>query len=109
MQLEDARAVRRNDRRDRTMTDERKIPVLRVTPAEAKRALLLAMSHELRTPMNIILGFSKLMTGESKISLSPDDVREYADNIHASGTHLLKLINDIIDYSTFFINQKRIF
>ena len=40
MQLEDARAVRRNDRRDRTMTDERKIPVLRVTPAEAKRALL---------------------------------------------------------------------
>ena len=39
-QLEDARAVRRNDRRDRTMTDERKIPVLRVTPAEAKRALL---------------------------------------------------------------------
>ena len=57
------------------------------------------MSHELRTPMNIILGFSKLMKGESKITLSPDDVREYADNIHASGTHLLKLINDIIDYS----------
>ena len=66
---------------------------------EAKSRFLSTMSHELRTPMNIILGFSKLMTGESKISLSPDDVREYADNIHASGTHLLKLINDIIDYS----------
>lgn len=66
---------------------------------EAKSRFLSTMSHELRTPMNIILGFSKLMKGESKITLSPDDVREYADNIHASGTHLLKLINDIIDYS----------
>ncbi|WP_018147315.1 sensor histidine kinase [Henriciella marina] len=66
---------------------------------ESKSRFLSTMSHELRTPMNIILGFSKLMTGESKIALSPDDVREYADNIHASGTHLLKLINDIIDYS----------
>ena len=44
MQLEDARAVRRNDRRDRTMTDERKIPVLRVTPAEAKRSALLVLA-----------------------------------------------------------------
>lgn len=66
---------------------------------EAKSRFLSTMSHELRTPMNIILGFSKLMTGESKINLSREDVREYADNIHASGTHLLKLINDIIDYS----------
>lgn len=66
---------------------------------EAKSRFLSTMSHELRTPMNIILGFSKLMTGQSKIALSLDDVREYADNIHASGTHLLKLINDIIDYS----------
>lgn len=66
---------------------------------EAKSRFLSTMSHELRTPMNIILGFSKLMTGDSKINLSRDDIREYADNIHASGTHLLKLINDIIDYS----------
>ncbi|MEQ8559660.1 MAG: ATP-binding protein [Henriciella sp.] len=65
----------------------------------AKSRFLSTMSHELRTPMNIILGFSKLMNGDSKIRLSEDEIREYADNIHASGTHLLKLINDIIDYS----------
>ncbi|WP_300378980.1 ATP-binding protein [Henriciella sp.] len=65
----------------------------------AKSRFLSTMSHELRTPMNIILGFSKLMNGDSKIRLSDADIREYADNIHSSGTHLLKLINDIIDYS----------
>ncbi len=65
----------------------------------AKSRFLSTMSHELRTPMNIILGFSKLMNGESRIALSPEDISEYADNIHSSGTHLLKLINDIIDYS----------
>lgn len=65
----------------------------------AKSRFLSTMSHELRTPMNIILGFSKLMNGDSKIRLSDEEIREYADNIHTSGTHLLKLINDIIDYS----------
>lgn len=65
----------------------------------AKSRFLSTMSHELRTPMNIILGFSKLMKGDSKIRLSETDIREYSDNIHTSGTHLLKLINDIIDYS----------
>lgn len=65
----------------------------------AKSRFLSTMSHELRTPMNIILGFSKLMNGDSRIALSKSEIQEYADNIHASGTHLLKLINDIIDYS----------
>ncbi|MEM5517617.1 ATP-binding protein [Henriciella sp. AS95] len=79
----------------------------------AKSRFLSTMSHELRTPMNIILGFSKLMTGDSKLRLSNEEIREYADNIHASGTHLLRLINDIIDYSKvgldrIAINPKRI-
>lgn len=65
----------------------------------SKSRFLSTMSHELRTPMNIILGFSKLMPGDSKLRLSNEEIREYADNIHASGTHLLRLINDIIDYS----------
>lgn len=65
----------------------------------SKSRFLSTMSHELRTPMNIILGFSKLMTGDSKLRLSEHEIREYADNIHTSGTHLLRLINDIIDYS----------
>ncbi len=71
----------------------------------AKSRFLSTMSHELRTPMNIILGFSKLMTGDSKIKLSNEEIREYADNIHTSGTHLLKLINDIIDYSKVGLNR----
>lgn len=66
---------------------------------EAKSRFLSTMSHELRTPLNIILGFSKLMTQESRIALTKEEIRNYAENICLSGQHLLNLINDIIDYS----------
>ena len=66
---------------------------------EAKSRFLATMSHELRTPLNIILGFSRLMTSGSNIPMTETDWREYADNIHTSGDHLLNLINDIIEYS----------
>ena len=66
---------------------------------EAKSRFLATMSHELRTPLNIILGFSRLMTTGSNIAMSEAEWRDYADNIHTSGDHLLNLINDIIEYS----------
>ena len=66
---------------------------------QAKSSFLAAMSHELRTPLNAVIGYSELMTMETFGPLSAARYREYAQDIHASGTHLLSLINDILDLS----------
>ena len=65
----------------------------------AKSRFLATMSHELRTPLNAILGFSEIMRSEI---LGPHDnptYKEYANDIHQSGQHLLNLINEILDIS----------
>jgi signal transduction histidine kinase len=56
------------------------------------------MSHELRTPLNAIIGFAEIVAGRF---YGPNDPRyfEYAEYIQQSGTHLLTLINDILDLS----------
>ena len=69
--------------------------------AEASRAksdFLANMSHELRTPLNSILGFSEVLHDELYGSLN-EKQKIYAENIYASGKHLLDLINDILDLS----------
>lgn len=65
----------------------------------AKSRFLATMSHELRTPLNAILGFSEVMKAELMGPLANDTYKGYADNIHSSGTHLLHLINEILDLS----------
>ncbi|MEL6784889.1 MAG: HAMP domain-containing sensor histidine kinase [Pseudomonadota bacterium] len=65
----------------------------------AKSRFLATMSHELRTPLNAILGFSEVMSNEVMGPLSNDYYREYVGDIHRSGAHLLKLINEILDLS----------
>jgi two-component system cell cycle sensor histidine kinase PleC len=65
----------------------------------AKSRFLATMSHELRTPLNAVLGFSEVMKNEILGPLENDRYREYAGNIHASGSHLLHLINEILDLS----------
>ena len=65
----------------------------------AKSRFLATMSHELRTPLNAILGFSEMMKGEVFGPLPNDKYREYSSDIHASGSHLLNLINEILDLS----------
>jgi signal transduction histidine kinase len=65
----------------------------------AKSEFLANMSHELRTPLNAILGFSEII--KLKV-LGPDATArhvEYAGLIHQSGSHLLALINDLLDVS----------
>ncbi|MGB0682022.1 MAG: ATP-binding protein [Magnetovibrionaceae bacterium] len=62
----------------------------------AKSNFLAGMSHELRTPLNAIIGFSHTMT-EQVFGRMPENYRDYADDIHRSGLHLLSLINDVLD------------
>ena len=65
----------------------------------AKSQFLATMSHELRTPLNAILGFSEVMQGELFGAHAVRAYREYSADIHASGQHLLNLINEILDLS----------
>jgi len=64
--------------------------------SRAKSSFLANMSHELRTPLNAIIGFSDFMRCKP---MTPTAHQEYADHIYESGTHLLKIVNDILDLS----------
>jgi two-component system cell cycle sensor histidine kinase PleC len=63
----------------------------------SKTAFLANMSHELRTPLNAILGFSEIIAQECFGPVGSERYRDYAGDIHASGAHLLSLINDLLD------------
>jgi two-component system cell cycle sensor histidine kinase PleC len=65
----------------------------------AKSRFLATMSHELRTPLNAILGFSEVMKGELFGPHGVGAYKEYSNDIHVSGQHLLMLINEILDLS----------
>lgn len=65
----------------------------------AKSRFLATMSHELRTPLNAILGFSEIVKGEVFGPIGNAHYKEYVTDIHNSGTHLLNLINEILDLS----------
>jgi len=68
------------------------------TANQAKSDFLASMSHELRTPLNAIIGFSEVLVAGQAGELS-EKQQEYCGEIHASGLHLLALINDILDLS----------
>ena len=64
--------------------------------ARAKSEFLALMSHELRTPLNGVLGFAELL---SRTRLDVEQ-QEFTKTILGSGTHLLDLVNDILDFSS---------
>ena len=65
----------------------------------AKSEFLANVSHELRTPLNAIIGFSELIKSGTWGPIGDPRYLEYANDIHASGNHLLELISDILDLS----------
>ena len=63
----------------------------------AKSMFLANMSHELRTPLNAVIGFAEIIKNELLGAINEPRYREYAADIHSSGNHLLRVINDILD------------
>ncbi len=90
------RDVTERKRQERALQDAR---------AEAERAnaaktrFLATMSHELRTPLNAIIGFSEMLTKEAALMIDAKRRVEYAGLINDSGTHLLSVVNGILDMS----------
>ncbi len=64
----------------------------------AKTEFLANMSHEIRTPLNGIMGFTEVLMNDLS-DVSEDDKSDYLTTIHRSGSHLVELINDILDIS----------
>ena len=61
--------------------------------SQMKSDFVANVSHELRTPLNGILGFSEIILEDAK----DDETREFAQTIHQSGQHLLRVVNDMLD------------
>jgi len=67
--------------------------------SSAKSDFLAKVSHEIRTPLNAIIGFSEVMMEERFGPIANERYRAYLKDIHASGGHLISLINDLLDLS----------
>ena len=72
---------------------------------EAERAsalksdFLAKVSHEIRTPLNAILGFAEVITEERFGPIGNERYKDYLKDIHASGKHVMSLVNDLLDLS----------
>jgi PAS domain S-box-containing protein len=67
--------------------------------SSAKSEFLAKISHEIRTPLNAIIGFSEVMMDERFGPVGNERYRQYLRDIHASGGHLISLLNDLLDLS----------
>jgi signal transduction histidine kinase/CheY-like chemotaxis protein len=103
---EEVRIAALNDREVlvivRDVTDAKQAEAERLNNAELRRAtrlkdeFLANMSHELRTPLNSILGMTEVLLEETFGKLNPRQTKAL-QTIESSGSHLLELINDILD------------
>ena len=93
----------------RAQAEIRELRSILDTAAEAKRQaerastaksdFLAKISHEIRNPLNAIIGFSEVMAQEKFGPIGNERYRQYLADIHASGEHLLSLVNDLLDLS----------
>jgi CheY-like chemotaxis protein len=74
----------------------------------AKSQFLANMSHELRTPLNAIIGYSELLRDDA-VDSGQEDVASDLHKIHSAGSHLLALINDVLDLSKIEAGKMELF
>lgn len=74
--------------------------------SNTKSEFLTRVSHEIRTPLNAIIGFSELMAEEQFGPLGNQRYVDYAKDINRSGTHVLDLVNDLLDISKIEAGQQ---
>ncbi|MBL0869049.1 MAG: PAS domain S-box protein [Phycisphaerales bacterium] len=67
--------------------------------SKAKSEFLANMSHEIRTPLTAILGYADLLRSDGEITQAPERRVQTIDTIRSAGSHLLTVINDILDVS----------
>jgi len=99
MRLNEQLELRVHDRTAQLEASNRELAQATETAEKANRAkseFLSSMSHELRTPLNAILGFGQLLSVDG-VSLPPTKRAEFTQHILKAGTHLLNLINEILD------------
>lgn len=82
--------------------DDRALEAARLAAESANAAksdFLTRVSHEIRTPLNAIIGFAEVMMEERLGPIGSPRYKEYLKDIHASGAHVLSLVNDLLDLS----------
>lgn len=98
--------------RQRAEEELRRAKEIAEAASRAKTEFLANMSHELRTPLNAIIGFSDMIRNQvfGKVAdcAMSQKYLEYIDNIHDSGCHLLKIINDILDVSRIEVGKVKL-
>jgi two-component system cell cycle sensor histidine kinase PleC len=85
--------------RHRTRRAEHAARIEAELASKVKSEFISNMSHELRTPLNTVIGFSKLLMEHERRKLPDDEIVEYANLVHDAASHLLSVINDILDIS----------
>jgi signal transduction histidine kinase len=65
--------------------------------AQNRMDFLAHMSHELRTPLNAIIGFAEILSTEMLGPIGNPKYKDCVNDIHDSGRHLLRVINDVLD------------
>jgi two-component system, cell cycle sensor histidine kinase PleC len=85
--------------RRRTREAERTAKIESQLANKIKSEFISNMSHELRTPLNSVLGFSKLLSEHENRKLTDEDIVEYASLVQDAASHLLTVINNILDIS----------
>ena len=91
-----------NERLEAQKTELRKAKKKAEESDRLKSTFLANMSHEIRTPMNGIMGFADML---QKKQYPPEEQKRFLKIIHDSSSHLLQIINDIVDVSKIEANQ----
>ncbi|QDV47403.1 Sensory/regulatory protein RpfC [Stieleria neptunia] len=97
LQLRNEEIERTADRLRATQVNLREAKDLAEHANRAKSEFLARMSHEIRTPITAVLGYTELML--RGIVTDPEEQRQHLETIHGNGSHLLHLLNDILDLS----------